>query len=121
MYKEEIMLKIFETLINLLAVLAIATFALTLFCQRLSKKSNWQTSRIISNSYLIVYELIYITIHYFSNKSFSKDPAFTPILIGMFFSLHLSTTAFTLSSAPIFPGLILILSTPAFIAFIASK
>ena len=47
------MLKIFETLINLLAVLAIATFALTLFCQRLSKKSNWQTSRIISNSYLI--------------------------------------------------------------------
>lgn len=67
------MLKIFETLINLLAVLAIATFALTLFCQRLSKKSNWQTSRIISNSYLIVYELIYITIHYFSNKSFIID------------------------------------------------
>ena len=60
------MLKIFETLINLLAVLA-------LFCQRLSKKSNWQTYRIISNSYLIVYELIYITIHYFSNKSFIID------------------------------------------------
>ena len=67
------MLKIFETLINLLAVLAIATFALTLFCQHLSKKSNWQTSRIISNSYLIVYEVIYITIHYFSNKSFIID------------------------------------------------
>lgn len=67
------MLNFFKTLINLLAVLAIATFALTLFCQRLSKKSNWQTSRIISNSYLIVYEVIYITIHYFSNKSFIID------------------------------------------------
>ena len=64
------MLNFFETLINLLAVLAIATFALTLFCQKVSPKSNWQTTRIISNSYLIVYELIYITILYFSNKSF---------------------------------------------------
>lgn len=53
---------------------------------------------------------------YFSNKSFSNEPAFTPILIGIFFSLHLSTTAFTLSSAPIFPGLILTLSTPELIA-----
>ena len=64
------MLSFFKTLINLLAVLAIATFALTLFCQKVSPKSNWQTSRIISNSYLIVYKVIYITIHYFSNKSF---------------------------------------------------
>ena len=62
-----------KTLINLLAVLAIATFALTIFCQKVSPKSNWQTSRIISNSYLIVYEVIYITIHYFSNKSFIID------------------------------------------------
>jgi len=34
----------------------------------------------------------------------------------MFFSLQASTTAFTLSSALIFPGLILILFTPALIA-----
>ena len=67
------MLSFFETLINLLAVLAIATFALTLFCQKVSPKSTWQTTRIISNSYLIVYKLIYITIHYFSNKSFIID------------------------------------------------
>lgn len=64
------MLSFFKTLINLLAVLAIATFVLTIFCQKVSPKSNWQTSRIISNSYLIVYKVIYITIHYFSNKSF---------------------------------------------------
>lgn len=67
------MLNFFKTLINLLAVLAIATFAITLFCQKVSPKSNWQTSRIISNSYLIIYEVIYITIHYFSNKSFIID------------------------------------------------
>lgn len=67
------MLNFLKTLINLLAVLAIATFALTIFCQKVSPKSNWQTSRIISNSYLIVYEVIYITIHYFSNKSFIID------------------------------------------------
>lgn len=67
------MLNFFKTLINLLAVLAIATFAITLFCQKVSPKSNWQTSRIISNSYLIVYEVIYITILYFSNKSFIID------------------------------------------------
>ena len=67
------MLKIFETLINLLAVLAIATFVLTLFCQKVSPKSNWQTARIISNAYLVVYEAIFITIHYFSNKSFTVD------------------------------------------------
>ena len=46
------MLKIFETLINLLAVLAIATFALTLFCQRLSKKSNWQSNKIYNKRFV---------------------------------------------------------------------
>ena len=53
---------------------------------------------------------------FFSSNSFSKDPALTPILIGIFFSLHLSTTIFTLSSDPILPGFILTLSTPDSIA-----
>ena len=50
---------------------------------------------------------------YFARMLFSKEPLLIPIRIGMPRSLHLSATAFTRSSEPILPGLILILSTPA--------
>lgn len=53
---------------------------------------------------------------YLSNISFSIEPEFTPILIGMFLSLQALTTFSTLSLPPIFPGFILNLSTPESIA-----
>jgi len=53
---------------------------------------------------------------YFSNISFSIEPEFTPILIGIFFSLHAFTTFSTFSLFPMLPGFILSLSTPASIA-----
>jgi (E)-4-hydroxy-3-methylbut-2-enyl-diphosphate synthase len=42
---------------------------------------------------------------YFFCKSFSKDPAFTPIRIGILWSLADATTSATLSARPILPGL----------------
>lgn len=55
------MLKIFETLINLLAVLAIATFALTLFCQAIIEKTNWQTS---SDNSKFIFDCLLNNLHY---------------------------------------------------------
>ena len=61
-----------------------------------------------------------VTPPYFSIRSFSRDPEFTPTLIGIFLDLAASTTAFTLSRLPMLPGLILILSAPFSMAAIAS-
>ena len=61
-----------------------------------------------------------VTPPYFSRRSFSREPEFTPTLIGIFLSLAQSTTAFTLSLLPIFPGFIRILSAPFSIEAIAS-
>ena len=44
---------------------------------------------------------------YFSNKSLSKEPAFTPILIEQLLSFAAFITSKTLCLDPIFPGLIL--------------
>ena len=45
--------------------------------------------------------------------AFSKEPEFTPILIGIFLLKQAFTTASIFSSLPIFPGFMRILSTPA--------
>ena len=55
-----------------------------------------------------------------SKISFSKDPEFTPILIGIFLSFAASATIFTLSILPIFPGFNLKADTPFSIAFNAN-
>ena len=62
-----------------------------------------------------------VTPWYFSTRSFSKEPLFTPTRIGMLRSFATSTTAFTRSALPIFPGLIRILSAPFSIAAIARR
>ena len=62
-----------------------------------------------------------VTFPYFSMICFSNEPLFTPTRIGTLYSFALSTTAFTLSEEPIFPGLILILSAPFSIAAIAIR
>ena len=56
---------------------------------------------------------------YFSNKSFSNDPALTPILIEqlLFFAAEITSLIFFLS--PIFPGLILRQAAPLSAASIA--
>ena len=53
-----------------------------------------------------------VTPPYFSTSGFSREPLFTPTRIGIFLSFAASTTAFTLSGFPIFPGLMRILSAP---------
>lgn len=67
------MFKIFENLLNVLAVVAIAVFGFTIFCQVKFKDSNWQIVRIASNVFLIFYELIFMAIHYFSSESVIID------------------------------------------------
>ena len=62
-----------------------------------------------------------VTPWYFSTRSFSRDPLFTPTRIGIFRLFASSTTAFTRSALPIFPGLIRILSAPFSIAAIARR
>ncbi|MPN63279.1 hypothetical protein SDC9_211036 [bioreactor metagenome] len=62
-----------------------------------------------------------VTPLYFSTRCFSREPLFTPTRIGTWYSFALSTTACTRSLAPIFPGLILILSAPFSIAAIARR
>lgn len=54
------MLKIFETLINLLAVLAIATFALTLFA------NDYQKIKLanISDNFKFIFDCLRINLHY---------------------------------------------------------
>ena len=56
---------------------------------------------------------------YFSNKSFSRDPAFTPILIeqSLFFAADINS--FILFLSPIFPGLIIRHAAPLSAASIA--
>ena len=61
-----------------------------------------------------------VTPWYFSTRCFSSDPLFTPTRIGTPYSFAFSTTARTLCSSPILPGLIRILSAPFSIAAIAS-
>ena len=51
----------------------------------------------------------------FLSMSFSREPEFTPILMGILLPLQASTTAFILYLAPMFPGFILIPSTPCLI------
>ena len=46
----------------------------------------------------------------------SKEPAFTPTLIGVFVSFAADITSLIFSSLPIFPGLILMQSAPPLIA-----
>ena len=55
------MLKIFETLINLLAVLAIATFALTLFLPTIIKKIKLAN---ISDNFKFIFDCLRINLHY---------------------------------------------------------
>ena len=62
-----------------------------------------------------------VTPRYFSSSSFSSEPLFTPTRIGILRSFATSTTAFTRSFAPIFPGLIRILSAPRSMAAIARR
>ena len=49
---------------------------------------------------------------YFFCKSFSRDPALTPIRIGIPLSFAAATTSLIRSSLPIFPGLIRKQSAP---------
>ena len=55
----------------------------------------------------------------FSNKSFSRDPAFTPILIEQLLFLAADITSLILYLSPIFPGLILRQAAPLSAASIA--
>ena len=58
---------------------------------------------------------------YRSSRSFSRDPEFTPIRIGIPRSCAARATASTRARAPMFPGLIRSLSTPRAIASNASR
>ena len=58
---------------------------------------------------------------YLSRILFSREPAFTPILIEVSFCLAAFITSFTFSALPIFPGFILKQATPASAASIALK
>ena len=53
--------------------------------------------------------------------SLGKEPPFTPMRIGILFSLHKLTISTILSLLDILPGFNLILSTPWLIAIIASS
>ena len=56
---------------------------------------------------------------YFSNKSFSKDPALTPILIEQLLFFAAEITYFIFVLFPIFPGFILRHAAPLSAASIA--
>ena len=55
-----------------------------------------------------------------SSKSFSSDPSFTPILIGILADLASDKTRMIRFFFPMLPGLIRTLATPASIAFKAN-
>ena len=57
---------------------------------------------------------------YFSSKSLSREPPFTPIRIGIFASKAALATSFICDSLRMFPGFSLKPSTPASIAASAS-
>ena len=57
---------------------------------------------------------------YFASMSLFIEPVLTPILIGICFSLHSSTTFLTFSSEPILPGFNLTALAPELIDSIAS-
>ena len=56
---------------------------------------------------------------YFSSKSYSRDPAFTPILIEQLLFLAALITYFIFLISPIFPGFILRQAAPFSAASIA--